>query len=188
MPSHHHYCRNQPAVISHGSTPSLGSGGSLSSCTEAKDPLLSLTWHICPHPISSFKYLTCSETVCGAALSSFQAHMVFACPQSGGPLKPLLTLGTAAQRLMALCRCSGTTLSRLIRCVPTPPRSRYKMVIEACSLQPDIDILPHGDQTQIGERVRSSLHGAFSKLGPSISPAPHPSPPPRPEILLRDSR
>ncbi|GAB5577636.1 ATP-binding cassette sub-family C member 9 isoform X1 [Prionailurus iriomotensis] len=29
---------------------------------------------------------------------------------------------------------------------------RYKMVIEACSLQPDIDILPHGDQTQIGER------------------------------------
>lgn len=27
------------------------------------------------------------------------------------------------------------------------------MVIEACSLQPDIDILPHGDQTQIGERV-----------------------------------
>ncbi|XP_073870225.1 ATP-binding cassette sub-family C member 8 isoform X4 [Macaca fascicularis] len=31
-------------------------------------------------------------------------------------------------------------------------KQRYKMVIEACSLQPDIDILPHGDQTQIGER------------------------------------
>ncbi|GAB0189957.1 ATP-binding cassette sub-family C member 8 [Grus japonensis] len=30
--------------------------------------------------------------------------------------------------------------------------SRYKAVIDACSLQPDIDILPHGDQTQIGER------------------------------------
>uniref|UniRef100_A0A8D0C184 ATP binding cassette subfamily C member 8 n=1 Tax=Salvator merianae TaxID=96440 RepID=A0A8D0C184_SALMN len=29
---------------------------------------------------------------------------------------------------------------------------RYKAVIDACSLQPDIDILPHGDQTQIGER------------------------------------
>ncbi|XP_073072380.1 ATP-binding cassette sub-family C member 8 isoform X3 [Manis javanica] len=31
-------------------------------------------------------------------------------------------------------------------------KQRYKMIIEACSLQPDIDILPHGDQTQIGER------------------------------------
>ncbi|XP_057692444.1 ATP-binding cassette sub-family C member 8 [Corythoichthys intestinalis] len=31
-------------------------------------------------------------------------------------------------------------------------KSRYKTVIEACSLQPDIDILPQGDQTQIGER------------------------------------
>ncbi|XP_028588496.2 ATP-binding cassette sub-family C member 8 isoform X2 [Podarcis muralis] len=29
---------------------------------------------------------------------------------------------------------------------------RYKAVIDACSLQPDIDILPHGDQTQVGER------------------------------------
>uniref|UniRef100_A0A668W0G6 ATP-binding cassette, sub-family C (CFTR/MRP), member 8 n=1 Tax=Oreochromis aureus TaxID=47969 RepID=A0A668W0G6_OREAU len=31
-------------------------------------------------------------------------------------------------------------------------KSRYKAVIEACSLQPDIDILPQGDQTEIGER------------------------------------
>ncbi|MBN3324023.1 ABCC8 protein, partial [Atractosteus spatula] len=31
-------------------------------------------------------------------------------------------------------------------------KQRYKTVIEACSLQPDIDILPQGDQTQIGER------------------------------------
>ncbi|XP_028263881.1 ATP-binding cassette sub-family C member 8 [Parambassis ranga] len=31
-------------------------------------------------------------------------------------------------------------------------KSRYKAVIEACSLQPDIDILPQGDQTVIGER------------------------------------
>lgn len=34
---------------------------------------------------------------------------------------------------------------------------RYKAVIDACSLQPDIDILPHGDQTQIGERVSKQL-------------------------------
>ncbi|XP_043561892.1 ATP-binding cassette sub-family C member 8 isoform X5 [Chiloscyllium plagiosum] len=31
-------------------------------------------------------------------------------------------------------------------------KQRYKAVIDACSLQPDIDILPQGDQTQIGER------------------------------------
>ncbi|XP_075996169.1 ATP-binding cassette sub-family C member 8 [Genypterus blacodes] len=31
-------------------------------------------------------------------------------------------------------------------------KARYKTVIEACSLQPDIDILPQGDQTEIGER------------------------------------
>lgn len=35
--------------------------------------------------------------------------------------------------------------------------SRYKAVIDACSLQPDIDLLPFGDQTEIGERVRSSF-------------------------------
>uniref|UniRef100_A0A8C3GR13 ATP binding cassette subfamily C member 8 n=1 Tax=Cairina moschata TaxID=8855 RepID=A0A8C3GR13_CAIMO len=36
-------------------------------------------------------------------------------------------------------------------------KQRYKAVIDACSLQPDIDILPHGDQTQIGERVSKQL-------------------------------
>ena len=71
---------------------------------------------------------------------------------------------------------------------PHLPHCRYKMVIEACSLQPDIDILPHGDQTQIGERVSSNLQGSYSKLGSSVSPAPHPSPSPCPEIILRESR
>ncbi|KAK7891710.1 hypothetical protein WMY93_023673 [Mugilogobius chulae] len=31
-------------------------------------------------------------------------------------------------------------------------KPRYKAVIDACSLEPDIDILPQGDQTEIGER------------------------------------
>ncbi|XP_022081016.1 ATP-binding cassette sub-family C member 8-like isoform X2 [Acanthaster planci] len=31
-------------------------------------------------------------------------------------------------------------------------KKRYKKVISACSLQPDIDILPAGDQTEIGEK------------------------------------
>jgi hypothetical protein len=42
--------------------------------------------------------------------------------------------------------------------------SRYKAVIEACSLQPDIDILPQGDQTEIGERV--SVCHCFCHSGP----------------------
>jgi len=30
---------------------------------------------------------------------------------------------------------------------------RYRAVIEACALQPDLDILPAGDMTEIGENV-----------------------------------
>ena len=30
---------------------------------------------------------------------------------------------------------------------------RYHSVIEACALQPDLDILPAGDMTEIGENV-----------------------------------
>lgn len=30
--------------------------------------------------------------------------------------------------------------------------SRYEKVIKACCLQPDIDILPAGDKTEIGEK------------------------------------
>ncbi|XP_074086279.1 ATP-binding cassette sub-family C member 8-like isoform X2 [Macrotis lagotis] len=38
-------------------------------------------------------------------------------------------------------------------------KQRYKAVINACSLQPDIDILPQGHQTQIGERQGIHLSG-----------------------------
>lgn len=41
---------------------------------------------------------------------------------------------------------------------------RYKAVTEACSLQPDIDILPQGDQTEIGERVCTTVYLCFSLL------------------------
>jgi ATP-binding cassette subfamily C (CFTR/MRP) protein 1 len=36
---------------------------------------------------------------------------------------------------------------------------RYKRVIEACALQPDIDILPEGDATEIGDDKGISLSG-----------------------------
>ena len=35
--------------------------------------------------------------------------------------------------------------------------ARYEQVIDSCSLRPDLEILPAGDLTEIGERVRSEL-------------------------------
>ena len=33
-------------------------------------------------------------------------------------------------------------------------RDRYEQVLDVCALRPDIDMLPAGDQTEIGEKVR----------------------------------
>lgn len=35
----------------------------------------------------------------------------------------------------------------------------YKAVIEACALLPDLEILPSGDRTEIGEKVSLLQHG-----------------------------
>ena len=40
-------------------------------------------------------------------------------------------------------------------------RQHYEAVIEACALKTDLDILPGGDQTEIGEKVRSAIHYFF---------------------------
>lgn len=42
-------------------------------------------------------------------------------------------------------------------------------MIEACSLQPDIDILPQGDQTEIGERVSVLLITILSTVDHNVS-------------------
>ena len=36
--------------------------------------------------------------------------------------------------------------------------SRYRKVIDACALGPDLEILPGGDETEIGEKVRTFAH------------------------------
>lgn len=38
----------------------------------------------------------------------------------------------------------------------------YQRVVEACALQPDLEILPAGDETEIGEKV--SAHGHIVHL------------------------
>jgi len=35
--------------------------------------------------------------------------------------------------------------------------SRYKTVVEACALKQDLEMLPGGDQTEIGEKVNFSV-------------------------------
>ena len=34
----------------------------------------------------------------------------------------------------------------------------YQRVVEACALQPDLEILPAGDETEIGEKVSTDSH------------------------------
>ena len=34
---------------------------------------------------------------------------------------------------------------------------KYEKVLEACALKPDLEILPGGDMTEIGEKVPSSI-------------------------------
>lgn len=36
--------------------------------------------------------------------------------------------------------------------------SWYQHVLEACALQPDLEILPAGDETEIGEKVSTHVH------------------------------
>lgn len=42
----------------------------------------------------------------------------------------------------------------------------YQRVLEACALLPDLDILPAGDATEIGEKVRNRRSEFKSKLNP----------------------
>lgn len=53
-------------------------------------------------------------------------------------------------------KACSVLLANVSSCSLLSVSSRYNAVIEACSLQPDIDILPQGDQTEIGERVSAA--------------------------------
>lgn len=38
---------------------------------------------------------------------------------------------------------------------------KYRCVLEACALTPDLEVLPGGDMTEIGEKVQKHFHFPF---------------------------
>ena len=40
-------------------------------------------------------------------------------------------------------------------------KRKYESVIEACALKPDLEILPGGDMTEIGEKVHNKIRQSF---------------------------
>uniref|UniRef100_A0A8K9UT77 ATP-binding cassette, sub-family C (CFTR/MRP), member 9 n=1 Tax=Oncorhynchus mykiss TaxID=8022 RepID=A0A8K9UT77_ONCMY len=69
-------------------------------------------------------------------------------PPSSLPLKNRYSVGYATQKSWLL----NATVEDNITFGSPFNKQRYKTVIDACSLQPDVDLLPFGDQTEIGER------------------------------------
>lgn len=49
----------------------------------------------------------------------------------------------------------NATLRKNITCVQEYDKSVFNRVVKACALEQDIDILPGGDLTEIGEKVIS---------------------------------
>lgn len=47
----------------------------------------------------------------------------------------------------------NSTLRENITFARSYDQRHYQKVIDACALQPDLDILPGGDTTEIGEKV-----------------------------------
>ena len=47
---------------------------------------------------------------------------------------------------------------------------RYNMVLDACAMRPDLQILPAGDLTEIGEKVGNAVLGFTNSFAKFISP------------------
>ena len=41
--------------------------------------------------------------------------------------------------------------------------ARYQRIVDACALLPDLDILPDGDLTEIGEKVRWQWYSIYKE-------------------------
>ncbi|XP_078276112.1 ATP-binding cassette sub-family C member 9-like [Rhinoraja longicauda] len=78
--------------------------------------------------------------------TSWSAHEIESVLEATGRIRN--SVAYSAQRPWLL----NTTVEENITFGSPFIKQRYKAVIDACSLQPDIDLLPFGDQTEIGER------------------------------------
>lgn len=109
-----------------------------------------------PHRSCSLSLPQQEQELCGLRCS----EVVVAQRHGGGehrlwqPLQQTEVRSAAASSSSSVVLDDGCSMKGL-------SRSRYKAVIDACSLQPDIDLLPFGDQTEIGERVCSSVLDPF---------------------------
>ncbi|XP_069765084.1 ATP-binding cassette sub-family C member 9-like isoform X1 [Narcine bancroftii] len=78
--------------------------------------------------------------------TSWSAHEIEPVLESSGRIQH--SVAYSAQKPWLL----NTTVEENITFGSPFMKQRYKAVIDACSLQPDVDLLPFGDQTEIGER------------------------------------
>uniref|UniRef100_A0A8C7N6A6 ATP-binding cassette sub-family C member 9 n=1 Tax=Oncorhynchus kisutch TaxID=8019 RepID=A0A8C7N6A6_ONCKI len=91
---------------------------------------------------------TLSGKVYWRTLPSPPSSLPLPSPPSSIPLKNRYSVGYATQKSWLL----NATVEDNITFGSPFNKQRYKTVIDACSLQPDVDLLPFGDQTEIGER------------------------------------
>uniref|UniRef100_A0AAZ3R7D1 ATP-binding cassette, sub-family C (CFTR/MRP), member 9 n=1 Tax=Oncorhynchus tshawytscha TaxID=74940 RepID=A0AAZ3R7D1_ONCTS len=84
----------------------------------------------------------------GSSLGSSAAHPTRSTNWTPSTFKNRYSVGYATQKSWLL----NATVEDNITFGSPFNKQRYKTVIDACSLQPDVDLLPFGDQTEIGER------------------------------------
>ena len=51
----------------------------------------------------------------------------------------------------------------------TPDEDHYQKVVQACALKPDLEMLPGGDSTEIGEKVRPTSSTLVRRSDPASS-------------------
>jgi len=89
------------------------------------------------------KHVCCIHLFCAFFSKSYTKNTYFFALFHSGSV-----IGYASQKPWLL---NGTLRENILFGQPFRPR-RYGRIIEACSLQPDIDILPGKDLTEIGEK------------------------------------
>ena len=88
--------------------------------------------------------------------------------QVRGFLSPSLFKGSVAY-VPQQAWIQNATLKDNILFGQAPNEQKYQNVLEACALKTDLEVLPGGDQTEIGEKVRGLFFFKSDLLGDSCS-------------------